>query len=484
MSKKTLKKSRFFALHPETNPGKIEQLEALHKEYVSYVRICVQTMLEAQRYTLLQSEWQAFFPKATGLTSQIVKNARSHAIQIVSGWATNQYTTRLRKVIKDLRRAGDITDDDAKALYTIGKFSLQKPWKYVTQEHIDTYYTLLDKHRGRHPEVRSKIPIRLSEMTSRLEDPDEALFPDYWLRISTLKFRQSVWLPLIGNPYVNQADQVSKGIQARKTKQGRWRFEALDKREWKVPDASPSDSKLGVDVGLNVLAATSDGDLYGSDFKPKFDKIYRTVGSVRSNRRRQGFRENSPRLDRLESRQTGQIKTATNTIANRLVGRHPHTVFVIEDLDLRGCRGQKRFAYRALQTNLERKAPIEVVNPAYTSQECPSCGYAHRSNRAGIKFSCRSCGRQAHADWVGAGGTLRRSGDKGITCDDHPKSVKRVLRERYLRRRRDSSLGSGGPRPPPSAPLPSGPRLTTGGSTVKVSTGTASNTVSGGDQDN
>lgn len=58
-------------------------------------------------------------------------------------------------------------------------------------------------------------------------------------------------------------------------------------------------------------------------------------------------------------------------------------------------------------------------------------------------FSCRSCGRKAHADWVGASGVLRRSQDNGITCKDHPKSVKETLRS-------NSSLArSSSTEPPP-----------------------------------
>ena len=86
---------------------------------------------------------------------------------------------------------------------------------------------------------------------------------------------------------------------------------------------------------------------------------------------------------------------------------HPGTVFVVEDLDLRGSKGAKRFAYRALHHNLATKAPCKVVNPAYSSQTCPSCGYVSRNNRKGIKFVCRSCGRKSHADVVGGAESSR-----------------------------------------------------------------------------
>lgn len=169
---------------------------------------------------------------------------------------------------------------------------------------------------------------------------------------------------------------------------------------------------VGVDIGLNVLASTSDGCLYGANVKPKFDKLYAKVKQIRANRQRQGFKETSQRLNVLEDRLSGLVKTATGTVANKLIKDYPGHVFVIEDLDLKGCRGQKRFAYRALQTSLEKKTNTLKVNPAYTSQQCPSCGYVSRKNRAGVKFACKGCGKICHADWVGAVNLLRRSEDK------------------------------------------------------------------------
>jgi len=474
---RTIKKMRAFFAHPDTNQGKLHRLEALHAEYVIYVRICVQVMLDKRRLCLFQSEKQAFFPPSDKLTSQIVKNARDHAIQILSTWAKGAYVRRIQKTITNLRRDGEITDDQAKTLYTIGKYLRDRPKGTITQDDIDLYWTLLDERGGRKPEVRDTLPMRLSEMTSRLEDPEEAVLTDCfaWLRISSLTPRKSIWMPLVGNPYISQADQVGKGLLARKTPKGRWVFEAVEKREWIVlePSDLPSDApKLGVDVGLNVLAATSEGTLYGRGFKPKFDRAYQAVRCLRANRMRQNLRENSPRLDRLEQRLSGMIKTETGRIANDLIERHPDTVFILEDLDLRGCRGQKRFAYRALATALASKAPVEVVNPAYTSQECPSCGHVSRSNRSGIKFRCRSCGRLAHADWVGASGILRRSGDNDVGCADHPRTVKATLRRRFQARRARTSPARSSP-----APSPLGRSLTTGASGIIQRIGTGSNLV-------
>jgi len=466
-------KCRIFRLHKDTNPSKIDKLEALHKVYVKYVRICVQTMLDQRTHNLPKSAKQTFFPRATNLTSQIEKIARDHAIQIVSAWAKATYARKLKPTITNLKHDGTLTEQDAKALYTIGLKSISKPWKFITQDHLDAYHVLLDTYGGNKPIVRDNLPMMLSEMTARLEDTTKAPLGDFWLRVSSLEPRKSVWLPLVGNPYIQQADQVSKGVSARKTKRGFWRFEAVSKDEWIVPEAQEGWPKLGVDVGLNVLAATSDGVTYGEHVKLKFDKLYARVRNLRANRQRQDLKDNSPKLDHLESKLSGLIKTETGRVVNTLIVRHPKTVFVVEDLDLRGCRGQKRFAYRALQVNLERKTPVEKVNPAYTSQECPSCGYVHRGNRNSTRFHCRSCGRKAHADWVGSSGVLRRSGDEHIGTNDHPRGVKRVLRERF-RVKRTSSLGFGRLERSSIEPLPLGRRFTTVGSDSSGS-GTASN---------
>jgi len=188
------------------------------------------------------------------------------------------------------------------------------------------------------------------------------------------------------------------------------------------------------------MAATSDGRLLEAGLKPKFNALYYTVRDVRANRQRQGLTDDSPRLNSLESRLTGLVKTLAGTCANKLIASYPRHVFVVEDLDLRGCRGQKRFAYRALHHSLEAKASTEVVNPAYTSQTCPNCGFVSRRNRNGIKFQCCYCGKISHADVVGGSGLLRRSEDKQIGLADYPDVVKPIWKHDTWRGRNSKPL--------------------------------------------
>ncbi len=429
-----MKKSRFFYLHHEVNSGKVASLEALQVEYTAYLTICVLTMLQARRFSLFKAERQAFFPCCATLSSQIVKNVRAHAVAIVSGWAASKYTMKLRSVIRSKFKDGEFDEATRSALHILGKRLIDIPGGKVTQEALDLYWSwLLDEGVvGRTPYVSDHVGMRLSEMTSTFGKSEDTRLATWWIGFSHLEAGKSrIQLPLVANPYVKETFDVTKGVLARKTKQGRWRFEVVESKKWEVPKLPENAPRLGVDVGLNVMAATSDGRLLGAELKPKFNAVYHTTCDARANRYRQGLKDNSPRLDKLESKLTGLVKTLAGTCANELIAAYPGHVFVVEDLDLRGCRGQKRFAYRALHHSLETKVSCEVVNPAYTSQTCPNCGFVSRKNRNGIKFQCRYCGKISHADVVGGTGLLRRSEDKQIGLDDYPAVVKPILEARH-----------------------------------------------------
>jgi len=53
---------------------------------------------------------------------------------------------------------------------------------------------------------------------------------------------------------------------------------------------------------------------------------------------------------------------------------------------------------------------IKYNNPAYTSQECSSCGYIDKNNRnTRDNFVCLHCGAKIHADVNAARNVIRRS---------------------------------------------------------------------------
>lgn len=436
-----MKRSRVLYFHPETNSGKIKALEALHIEYRRYLQSCVDLMIQSKRMRVPRGEILRFFPVEKTLSTNLVMACQQHAVEIISSWVTTLYTRRIKSHIRVLFKDDKINEATRFQLFTIGKYSVDRPTDSIPQEAIDLYWSVLldPKVSGKSPTASNRIGMRMSIHTSDIK-VNETELSTWWLGFSNLKKSHRAWVPIVANPHIKSPEEVVDGCLIRKDRRGRWRVEVLEKKIIEEPKLDPKMPRIGVDVGLNAISATSRGDLYGISVKSKFDSLYAKIRTLRANRQRQGLKENSPRLDKLEDQLSGLVKTATGTVANKLIKKYPGHAFVIEDLNLSGCRGQKRFAYRALHHSLSTKVPTIVVNPAYSSQMCPSCGYVSRSNRSGIKFKCRGCGRISHADVVGGINLLGRSEDKQIGLDDHQSEVKALLRERY-RLRRDSSSG-------------------------------------------
>lgn len=461
-------KSRFTFAAEETNGGKLQRLDDLYSEYQTYLQTCLAQLVQNKQSSLAPSAIRTYFSPSQVLSSQIVKNIQFQAVDLIHTWVRGLYG---RKLLKLINKTENLTDQQRMGLRCCGKYGVAKAGKFgkgtISQEMVDLYWGWVWNFdvSGQPPTVSSKTPMVMTEMTCVFGQSIKSTEFGWWLRFSGLQPGKRIQIPLASTPYLRSG--LAKTVTVSKTPQGRWRFQFSEESPDPVLDGSKG--KVGLDVGLNVIAATSDGRLFGRNFKPTFDLTYTKVRNLRANRQRQNLKDNSPRLQAIETKLTGQVKTSTGTVANKLVKAFSNHTFVVEDLDLRGCRGQKRFAYLQLQSNLASKAVCEVVNPAYTSQMCPSCGHAARNNRKSVNFCCKVCGRTGHADVVGAMNLLGRSGDKQIRGGDRPFAVKGILRARY-RTKRDSAVGC---RPPPlprrfaaghgqgtSAPVPSGRNLT------------------------
>ena len=439
-------KSRFTFADAQTNVGKCLQLEALHSEYLTYLNTCITLLIQNKQSSLAPSAMRTFFP-SSNLSSQIAKNIQHQAVEIINTWTRALYGRKLSKFIS---KDKTLTDQQRMELRCCGKYGVSKPGKFgrgsISPEMVALYWSWVwdETVSGKPPAISDRIPMVMSEMTCVFGLATKSKEFPIWLRFSSLQAGRRTQIPLKPTPYLLAGlanDTLSKTVTVSKTRKGQWRFQFSENAPDPVLDGSKG--SVGVDVGLNCLAATSNGRLYGHSFKPIFDKTYKKVKDLRANRQRQGLKENSPRLNALEAKLSGQIKTATGTVANQLVKSFPGHTFVVEDLDLRGCRGQKRFAYRALQKSLASKAVCQEVNPAYTSQQCPSCGHVSRGNRKGIDFCCTGCGKKGHADVAGATNLLRRSGDKQIRVNDRPFAVKHILRTRYLLARKSQQSCEG-----------------------------------------
>lgn len=384
------------------------------------------------------SEFKCVFPKQNILPFDMQTDIYIKANEMLLSWAKATYKRKLKNELYNMFKNDEINEQELIKYQYIGKYNANKPTGtkskiQITQLDIDFYTNLLFNKNicGNTPTISNSIGVTFNVNTGNISlKENKNSLTQWWVRISTLIKRERIELPLVANPYVTSIEQLSKGILARKDKLGRWRFEFVQEtnKEKTIPD---SDKFIGIDCGLNVIAATSNGELFGQDFKAKFYMLQKKINKIRANRQRQGLTENSKKLNVLEQRLSGAIKTAVGTVANKLIKKYPKHTFVLENMDLSGTRGQKRFCYKQLYNRLEEKSNVIYVNAAYNSQLCPSCNFFSRKNRRGTSFCCKNCGKKSHADVVGASNILKRFEDKNIKLKDNKMQVKEILLQRF-----------------------------------------------------
>jgi putative transposase len=227
-------------------------------------------------------------------------------------------------------------------------------------------------------------------------------------------------------------------------------FFLLVSLELDMPDLTPETlhTVVGVDVGMRYLATTAtmtnDSSFYsGNRVRAKADHFAR----VQKRLQQKGTRSATRRKIALSGRER-RLKLQTNhSIAKQIVNAHPHTLIGLEELTgirertkrrkrrrkkdgkgtepvskkaRRANRHASQWAFAELHGMIAYKAALSKsslaikVDPDYTSQACPLCGYTDKRNRPGkgLLFICRNeqclyrlqTGRPytLHADLVGA----------------------------------------------------------------------------------
>jgi putative transposase len=195
---------------------------------------------------------------------------------------------------------------------------------------------------------------------------------------------------------------------------------------------------VGVDVGVSLFLATSDGDLVDN---PRHGRqaAKRLAAAQSALARKQRGSANRRRQRQVVANQHRKIahqrRDFHHQIARRLVGRYD--VLVVEDLAVANmCRsasgtpeqpGINVAAKRGLNRSIldagwaqfasilagkaeEAGRSVIRVDPRHTSQTCAACGHVDAGNRVSqAEFRCRCCGHTAHAD-VNAARNILRAG--------------------------------------------------------------------------
>ena len=241
-----------------------------------------------------------------------------------------------------------------------------------------------------------------------------------------------------------------------------WYMSVLLDLPWELPATTAIEevnSLVGVDVGINKLLSLSDGSFVENPKPATNQRMKRRlkIRQRRVNRKQKGSNSRAKAGKRVaklhkkisDKRNATQWKGAAKTVNTAEAVTH-------ESLNIQGMKrrctpnrkngrflpnGQsaKRGLNRAISDAawgeifqkiawlaLKAGKPVVQFYTPYSSQECPKCGHADKSNRDGEKFLCANCGHLDHADTKASRtGVSRTMQDYNLHFN--PKSYPRTL---------------------------------------------------------
>lgn len=259
-----------------------------------------------------------------------------------------------------------------------------------------------------------------------------------WTHGNGSKFKQGnqIYLQGIGTIKVTAHRKVEGVVKEVSVKrEGRKWYLILSCDEVPKKDLPKTGAVVGIDLGINVYVATSDGKLIEN---PRWMKKFQShLGYAQQKLAKAKKKSNSRKLKRetiakIHRKVSNQRKDFQFKTANKLV--LDYDFILHENLNIKGMMksnsgtvenpgknvAQKTGLNRSIQdaawssflSILRFKAEeagkeVRGVNPKNTSITCLECDYVSKENRDGIYFQCQDCGFKEHADIVGATNVLR-----------------------------------------------------------------------------
>jgi putative transposase len=441
---------RSYKLKNHSNKGKLQKLENV---FVEYRKTAIKIAKKQWKYFFLSKE-EANFDKNmdiklldSKLSARYKQTCQYQVVGILDSFLSNIQTEFKEYVIKS-----SISDEIKRDLFTI---NLNKEWLknsaimvsniYNNKNKIDEYRTIryetvklarkIFKHllltKNSKPYF-GNINMALDSKVARVEKKktsgkDVAKKYDFWLHISTLEAGKIIKIPLSTNQYFESKNGIVKNFL--QVNQNNITKELSFSPMKEIPNLIDTyknnviNETIAIDLGLRNLFATNYGDLIGRNFIDKLYDYDKKITKLASELQKHKIKLNKNlRYRKLVNKIKNYLKNEINRCLNTIIKIHNPLKIIMERLDFKSPALNKRmnrilskFGKGILTKrleNLEELYGIEIVyiNPAYTSQECPSCGNVDKRNRTSQKnHCCTFCGKISNADVTGGKNIDNRS---------------------------------------------------------------------------
>ena len=206
---------------------------------------------------------------------------------------------------------------------------------------------------------------------------------------------------------------VPKSCTITRTATGKW-FVSISCDIGDTPEKADTGSAVGIDVGLNSFAVTSDGQKIANQrfFRKEekaLAKAQRKWDAVKKRPKTDPTREKRRKvIGRVHERIRNKRHNFAHQESRKMVNRHGF--IAVEKLDVKEMQKNRRLAksisdvaWSLFRHCLEYKAEeagigFKAVKPEYTSQDCSACGHREKKTLSDRVHHCKACGYKTDRD--------------------------------------------------------------------------------------
>jgi len=340
------------------------------------------------------------------------------------------------------------------------KFNVTEPERKRVQNYLRR---VVRRKRGQRPVAKLARSIELdADMYSVVETKRSDGTVSQYIKMMGLVPRKQIVIPLTG--YSNFTGNIKIVLDFSKQ-----RVEIHITGDLVISE-NKFEAVVPLDAGVSEVFVDETGRAYeptfGKTIKKASDQLNKTMkarnkshalmkhSSKHKAHRIAKFNLGKKKLREHKRKAQGRIQQQVSLAIKQVVEERKPSIIVTERLDIRGKAKSKvmsRLVSYWMRGSLKERMSFlalaegfchQQVNPAYTSQMCPTCLFVHKDNRKGDIFQCLHCGHTDYADRVAAINLLARYYDRDITTFTPKEIVKSILQSRFIASLEKSGIGT------------------------------------------